>query len=351
MRISRLELEHFRSYKKNTFHFGDLSVIIGPNAKGKTNVLEAIYLLSYGDSFRARKIEEMVAWGKELSRVTGVIENGEGEVVALGATLTRGVLMGKRTQKRRFLIDGTPRTRARFVKHLSVVLFRPEDLRLIEGSPTRRRNFLDEVLSLSSYEYVRALRAYEQALRRRNRILDAIRDGEATRSQLTFWDQTLIKNGNVLTDSRRALLEYMDGFFVAFGKYRLEYDFSAISEKRLQQYAREEVAVGYTLVGPHKDDFVVHSRSGKIEKNLMVYGSRGEQRLGVLFLKLGMFGYVEDQTKVRPVLLLDDIFSELDEKHRQEVLKMTHDRQTIITTADEYMLDEFRGRELEVIRL
>ncbi len=354
MQITRLELDGFRSYGKKTFVFTPLTVVVGPNASGKTNILEAVYLLSTGESFRADKTEEMVMWGKELSRVTGVVET-EGDVTSLGITLTRGVLMGKRTQKRRYLVDGTARTRASFLDHFYTVLFRPEDLRLVEGSPGRRRDFMDETLAMVSREYRRAKKAYEGALRRRNRILDAIREGSARREQLAFWDATMIKNGNVITEERRSFLAYLSGRETAFGRYRVEYDYSAISKKRLEQYANEEVAAGYTLVGPHKDDFVVYSqwesKGGAREKDLHTYGSRGEQRLGVLFLKLGVLAYVEEELGLKLVLLLDDIFSELDEKHRQEVLKMTRGRQTIITTADEYALDDLRGAKYEVVRL
>jgi DNA replication and repair protein RecF len=121
----------------------------------------------------------------------------------------------------------------------------------------------------------------------------------------------------------------------AFGQYRLEYDASTISASRLEQYASAEVAVGYTLVGPHKDDFVIKSEG----RDLMKYGSRGEQRLAVLFLKLGNLQYIEGKLRVKPVLLLDDIFSELDEEHRKEVVAMTKDRQTIITSAEEEVVE------------
>lgn len=355
MKVTRVELDGFRSYGKRTIRFSDLTVIVGANASGKTNVLEAIYMLSSGDSFRAGRIDELVNWDAEIARVTGIVEDQE-EAVSLGLTLTRGQLMGRKTQKRRFLVDGNPRTKAKFGGRLLSVLFRPEDLRLIEGSPTRRRMFLDEVLTQSDREYGRALKAYDQALRRRNKILDSIREGEAERSQLAFWDATIIKNGNYLTDARREFVGYLEGVEVEFGEYRVEYDYSAISEKRLAQYAREEVLAGYTLVGPHKDDIIVRSIfPGKVEgqrsKDLHVYGSRGEQRLGVLFLKLGSMNYIERKMGKRPVLLLDDIFSELDEEHRQEVLKMAEGRQTIITTADEYLVDEFVGKKVKIIRI
>jgi len=352
MRLERLELDSFRSYKKRTFHFGDLTVLIGPNASGKTNVLEAIYLLSTGVSYKAGVTEEMIRFGSELSHVTGIVEH-QGELVSLGVGLTKGLLLGKRTQKRRYLVDGAPRTKARFLGRMPAVFFRPEDLRLIEGSPGRRRSLLDEVLTQASGSYARALFAYEGAIRRRNKILDAIREGSARREQLSFWDQTAIKNGNILTDERRELLEYLSEIEVSFGRFKLQYEASTISEARLKEYEQQEVAAGYTLVGPHKDDFLVlmaeekkNKDTGTSWRDLMKYGSRGEQRLAVLFVKLGVLQYLEEKLGVKPILLLDDIFSELDEEHRQEVLRMTEGRQTIITTAEKEVAEILKGAEI-----
>ena len=330
MKIERLTLENFRSYKKKIFHFGQTTVIVAPNGAGKTNILEAIYLLSTGLSERASVTDEMINFDSEIGSVAGVIEHNE-DRTELSVVLTKGVYMGKRTPKRRYLVDGVARVRSGFVGKLAAVLFRPEDMRLIEGSPSRRRNYLDETLFMAHPEYGRALSVYEASLKRRNRLLDAIRDGLARREQLTYWDQSIIKNGNILTDFRRSYLDYLSQIQTAFGQYKLEYDASTISASRLEQYASAEVAVGYTLVGPHKDDFVIKSEG----RDLMKYGSRGEQRLAVLFLKLGNMQYIEGKLGVKPVLLLDDIFSELDEEHRQQVVAMTKGRQTIITSAEE----------------
>lgn len=348
MKIKTLRVENFRSYKDKSFQFGELNLVVGPNAAGKTNLLEAIHMLASGESFRAGKVDEMIYWDSDLGRVMGVIED-KNEEVELGVTLTRGMLMGRKVAKRRFLVDGTPRSRANFLTNFFVVLFRPEDLRLVEGSPARRRGFLDAILSQADPNYDRALKAYEQSLRRRNRILDAIREGEASRSQLTFWDAVLIKNGNILTNGRRDFLDFFAQVEVEFGKFRLDYDASTISERRLEQYANEEVAAGYTLVGPHKDDFQIIMLDGR-DRDLAIYGSRGEQRLGVLYLQLGVLQYYTRVFQVEPVLLLDDIFSELDEQHRKEVLKMVGGRQTIITSADVETKSEF-GSEANIIEL
>lgn len=352
MRIERLELVNFRSYIKQTFQFGQTTVLLGPNGTGKTNVLEAIYLLVTGNSIRARVTEEMISWGKELGSVTGIVEEPEGEYVSLSVVLTPGKYMGKKTSKKRYLVDGVGRGKARFVGRLVAVMFRPEDLRLIEGSPGRRRQFLDEILVQADSNYSRSLTAYEKALRRRNRLLRMIREGEANRTQLSFWDQAIIKNGNILTETRREFLEYLSGVTTSFGEYSIEYKFSAISEARLEQYEREEVASGYTLVGPHKDDYIVMVRQkskSESEIDLHTYGSRGEQRLGVLFLKIASMEYLEKRLELKPVLLLDDVFSELDDVHRTEVVKMMTGRQVIITTAEEEVLTTIG--EAKVVKL
>lgn len=345
MKLERLVLKNFRSYSNTTYHFGLVSVVVAPNGSGKTNLLEAIYLLSTGLSERANKIEEMISWKNELGSVAGIVEK-EGERNELSVVLTTGNYMGRRTPKRRYLVDGVGRARSGFVGHLPATLFRPEDMRLIEGSPSRRRGYLDASISMASPEYARALTTYEATLKRRNRLLDMIREGSARRVELSYWDQSLIKNGEILTEYRRSYIDYLnDKVLVPFGKYEVEYKYSAVSPARLLQYAEAEVAVGHTLVGPHKDDFIICektvTKNSKQETNLMIYGSRGEQRLGVLFLKIGAMEYLEEKLKVKALLLLDDIFSELDAEHRAHVVRLMEDRQVIITSAEDEALSYF----------
>ncbi len=354
MRLERLTLNNFRSYDKKVIHFGESCVIVAPNGAGKTNILEAIYLLSTGISERAGVTEEMIRFGEDIATVSGVVEH-EDERTELSVVLTNGVYMGKHTPKRRYLVDGVARTRANIVGKLASVLFRPEDMMIVEGSPSRRRDYINDTLCMAHPEYARALSVYEASLKRRNRLLDAIREGLARKEQLSYWDQSIIKNGNILTDYRRDFLSYLSQLHTSFGEYELEYDASTISPSRLLQYESAEVAVGFTLVGPHKDDFRIisnpkfsNSQIGQ-GRDLMKYGSRGEQRLAVLFLKLGNMQYVEAKLGIRPILLLDDIFSELDQVHREEVVKMTEGRQAILTTAEEEIIELLPGAE--IIRL
>lgn len=319
--------------------------MVAPNGSGKTNLLEAIYLLATGVSDRAGKIEEMISWKSELSSVSGIVEKA-GERSELSVVLTTGTYMGRRTPKRRYLLDGVGRAKSAFVGHLPATLFRPEDMRLIEGSPARRRGYLDSAIGMANPDYVRAITTYEATLTRRNRLLDMIREGTARRVELAYWDQSLIKNGDILSECRRGYIDYLnDKVRVPFGKYRVEYKHSTVSPARLLQYAEAEVAVGHTLVGPHKDDFEIYAvdDSALASKNLMTYGSRGEQRLGVLFLKIGAMEYLEQNLGVKALLLLDDIFSELDVEHRAEVVQLMKGRQVIITSAENETLEYFEG--------
>lgn len=347
--MSGVELADFRNYLNRTFEFSEgVNVVTGKNASGKTNLLEAVYLLGTGNSFKAKLVDEMVRFGQELGRVKGLTADQK-ERRDLEVVVTRGLVAGQKTLKRKYLIDGASKRKKDYVGLLPVVVFRPEDMDMLPGGPDIRRNFMDEILSQVSESYARSLTTYTQALRRRNKLLDAVREGLVTRYSLAFWDSLLIKHGTVLTQEREALLEYINNLWgrsELFNQLKLVYDKSLISEVRLAQYKDEEMAAGYTLVGPHKDDFRVTNGG---DRDLAIYGSRGEQRMAVLALKLGEIYFIEDKGGEKPLLLLDDIFSELDEVHKKEVLRVMSGRQVIVTTAMKEDLELFA--EAKVIEL
>lgn len=346
MGIRSITLSDFRNYESKSFDFSDgVTVIAGENAKGKTNLLEAIYLLGVGESFRAKRTEEMVRFEQELGRVSGEVPLSKKDVINLEVMVNGGTIMGKIVNKRKYLVDGVSRRRKDILGYLPLVLFRPEDVDLISGAPDVRRKFLDRLMIQVDKVYEHSLSTYEQALRRRNKILDAVRDGTASRYSLAFWDGLLIKHGQVIQDKRRELTDYINSLFEKselFRKLKIVYDLSVISESRMAQYADAEVAVGYTLVGPHKDDLIIKEET----RDLSIYGSRGEQRMAVLALKMGEIYYLEEKGKKKATLLLDDIFSELDEEHKQEVLRVMSGRQVIVTTADEEDLLMFKKAEI-----
>lgn len=300
-----------------------ITVILGSNASGKTNILEALYLLSTAKSFKAKLEVEMIRYEQELARV-----KGEG----LEVIITRG---DNGWPKKKLLINGVPKRTIDFAGNFKAVLFGPWDMDLVTESPSIRRKFLDNVLSQIDREYRRSILSYEKGLRQRNRLLFRIREEGVPRSQLLFWNQLLIKNGDYISTKRQEFIDFVNSEGSPIGThYHLEYDKSVISDGRLEQYKDEEVAAATTLVGPHRDDFIFFE--GK--RNLASYGSRGEERMGILWLKMSELNYIEAMTEVRPTLLLDDIFSELDHEHRDVVMILSKKQQTIITTADVHFL-------------
>jgi DNA replication and repair protein RecF len=345
--IKRINLADFRNFKRKSWEFNEkTTVIVGPNASGKTNILESLFLLSTGKSFHARIEEEMINYNAEIARVSAEIHDSKLEVA-----LTRGE---NGWPRKKLLVNDVSKRLIDFAGNFKIVLFGPWDLDLVTASPSLRRNFLDTVLSQVDREYRRAILSYEKGLRQRNKLLFRIRDEFLPRSQLLFWNQLLIKNGDYLSAKREELIRFANSQPEFDGQeFQLEYDKSAISEARLEQYAEEEVAAATTLVGPHRDDFVF--KIGK--RDLARFGSRGEQRMAVLWLKMAELAFLSEAHRAEgdleqhhPTLLLDDIFSELDHEHRKivnDIIKKGG--QVIITTADEHFLKGFG--KIEKIRL
>jgi len=330
--VKSINLVNFRNFRKKTIDFSQkVTVIIGPNASGKTNILESLFLLSTGKSFKAQVEEEMIGYNNDLARVEGH---------ELEAILTRG---REDWPKKRLLVGGVPKRLIDFAGNFKVVLFGPWDMDLVTGSPSLRRRFLDSTLSQIDREYRRAILSYEKGLRQRNRLLFRIREEGLSRGLLLFWNQLLIKNGNYISSARQNLINFIN----SLEKCNLKYDYSAISEVRLEQYAKEEIASATTLVGPHRDDFIFLQE----KRNMSKYGSRGQQRMEILWLKLAELAFVEERTNEKPTLLLDDIFSELDHEHRKVVFSVIGNQQTIITTADEHFLPKLKTNNLKLINL
>lgn len=359
--ITKVHLEDFRNFRKKALEFSDgITLIVGPNASGKTNILESLFLLSTGKSFKAKIEEEMINYEKDLARIKGKLASG----MILEAVLTRGLLdIGndhpERVARKKLSINGVGKRLIDFTGNFKVVLFGPWDLDLVTASPSLRRKFFDTVLSQVDREYRRSILSYEKGLRQRNKLLYRIREEGIPRSQLLFWNQLLIRNGNYITQKREEFIEFINSRpGLNDQKFQLEYDRSVISDGRLAQYAEEEIAAATTLVGPHRDDFVfkIHAGGGysdsrfKISRDLSSFGSRGEQRMGVLWLKMAELNFIEEKTSERPTLLLDDIFSELDHEHRDVVMKLASKQQTIITTADEHFVKRDKGLNLAISR-
>jgi DNA replication and repair protein RecF len=235
------------------------------------------------------------------------------------------------------------------------VLFDPDDIRLISGSPARRRDFLDTIFSTNEWLYAQALSQYNKALKHRNELLDQIRLGKAAKSELFYWDQSLFKNSEVIYKYRQKFISSVNEFWSKheneeIRNLSIRYFPSIVPALRSEEEIKTEIALGYTKRGSHRDDFMIESQLFNSEdKNIAFWGSRGQQRLAVLALRLGQINYFSLSYKEKPILLLDDIFSELDDSHRKIVVEICDKYQVIFTTAEEEVIKYLPTAQIQKI--
>lgn len=328
--ISQLSLQNFRNYTKKTFDFSEgATLIVGPNAIGKTNILEAIYTLAIGKSFRADSEQDVILEGQQVSR----IESSDLEII----------YDNRSRFTKLYRVNGVGKRQIDFVGNLRAVLFCPQDIEIVTDSPSIRRKYLDLVLTQVYKDYRIATHVYEKVLRQRNKLLWRIREDlpagrqEISIDQLEYWNKLLIENGAVIHKYRKHFLEFL----------KLPYDHSIISEERLEKYSHEEIGAATTLIGPHRDDFKILKKGRPVKS----FGSRGEQRLAIFQIKMGELDYLKQITKTAPILLLDDIFSELDHDNRHHILEAIPKQQTIMTTTDVHLVDRNAIRGTKIIEL
>lgn len=350
MILKSISLQNFRSYSKTQFTFDPhFTVVVGPNASGKTNLVEAISFLSTGKSFRISKEKQVITFGKSVTHIGGTLsDEDESEKLEMTLSLNLNDFLQKR-----YLINGVSKRRSSFAGQLPTVLFTPLDLVIVSGQPGDKRRFLDTVLEQTDPQYASALLVYGKALRQRNALLEFVqKSGRRDEERFAYWDNLLITNGNLLTEKREAFIAYLNQRTKKLFPCMLIYDKSLMSVDRLLQYKDAEVASGMTLVGPQRDDVIIqswHPVSKELE-DVRYFCSRGQQRLVTLELKNAQITYLEEQLEVKPLLVLDDIFSELDSEHIELVLRLAHDFQTIITTTHKEFLGTV-GKETAVIEL
>ncbi len=353
MILKSLSLSNFRNYKKAKFSFAkETTFIIGPNTSGKTNLIEAIYFLVNGVSFKSEKDKDAVSYGEQMARIEGELEETELEVI-----LTAPESFGRENAFKKYLVNGVSKRRIDFIGNFSAVFFLPVDLDIVIAGPSIRRNFLDEVLENTNREYRLAILEYTKALRQRNKLLEQAQEkGKREDMAFEYWDETLIKNGQVITQKRADFIKFINSAQKDIFDFMTIYDHSIISKERLLQYKDAEIASGVTLVGPHRDDFSIQmfdpsAGEQATTHDVKSFGSRGQQRLIVLQLKLLQLLFMEENLGFRPAIILDDIFSELDKEHIDLVLELLGKQQTIITTTHKEFVDKTLLRSANVIEL
>ncbi|MBI2039564.1 DNA replication/repair protein RecF [Candidatus Microgenomates bacterium] len=329
MFLKSLNLTNFRNYPNLSLDFDQRpTILVGNNAAGKSNLLEAIYLLSITKSLRVENEDELIKEGEKFCRAEAFLTDppagGDTELLVI---LNRS---GEVNFRKKVLVNGISRRVLDFIGNLPAVIFYPSDINMVTGPPSLRRWHLDLALAQVDSDYKKALTAYEQFLVARNRVLKRIREGKSRVDELDYWTKELVDKGKVISDKRQVFFEFIDGLEKPLGEFTFEYKPSIVSMEKLMETNGREVAAAQTLIGPHRDDFAILLDG----RNLAHYGSRGEQRTATLAFKLSQLEYMAKILGKRPILLLDDIFSELDSKHRAHVVEIVGKQQTIIATVE-----------------
>jgi len=352
MPVRRLSLNGFRSYEQLELDLGEgPHVVVGPNAAGKTNLVEALVVLSRGRSHRGGADPELVRWGSDFARAAASVEHAgrsdELDVVVHAAGTTPGA-------RKRVRVNGVNRRPSALSTVLRSVLFAPEDMLLVVGSPSLRRGFLDDLVSQREPTAAAVLSTYARALTQRNSLLRRLREGIADRAELAYWDEVLCEHGGHILEWRQdALADLARPLAAAHAEIApheatlaLRYASNAeprpgerrgeALRRRLAETAEKELWNGATLVGPHRDDAVFVSG----DRDLATFASRGQQRTAILALKLAELDVLTALDDQPPLLLLDDVFSELDPVRRGHLVRRIGSLpQAIVTTTSARDLD------------
>ena len=333
--IQSLRLQNFRTYKDETYEFSSgISIIVGPNASGKTNLLEAILVFAQGSSFRARDYD-LLAYEAPWARLSGETE-----------TEQRAVVIEKneaQTTRKRYEINTQKLSRLPQNRALPVVVFEPQHLQLLHSGPEKRRDFFDELLERTVVGYGKSLRDYKRALAQRNKLLKQPR--HVSNAEYFVWEVRLGELGGHIAQKRREIIEtcnqYIDDIYFRLSgnneSVKLEYlsainiqNYSTQLLRNLEENRARDKERGFTADGPHRDDVLVRLKA----KDARISASRGEIRTLLLALKLLELQIIEESKEHKPILLLDDVFSELDGSRRQALTQFLSPYQTFITTTD-----------------
>lgn len=381
MKISTLTLENYRSYESFTLdlsHEKNCTVIIGDNGLGKTNLLESIYLLSIGKSFRVSGKDALINWEKDYLRCKCSLseENLETELEFFYSKTPRRQQQLKKNKVKTSAIN--------YVGNLLTVLFQPEDLNILYLSPQLRRKYLDSVLSQTDKYYLLSLSNYKKIIKQRNSIIKKMKEAffegkniDSFKSSLEVWDLKLAEHGSHLIAKRiefirqinKSLSEVYQSISQANEKLEISYHskfvkqnpdllqipdlaelevaISALYPQLLHDQLQKDIYQGLSTLGPHRDDFEVKINGQLIGDS----ASRGEYRSILLALKMSEVDYIYNKTSKMPVLLLDDVFSELDPSRQNQLLKLVKSCQSIITTTDLSNIDDLLKDEYNLLDL
>ena len=377
MWIQRLTLSNFRNYRAQELTLAKgPSLLLGGNSQGKSNLLEAAFLLATTRSSRAQTEGELIHWDalsdpQPVARVAARIERRDGplEIEVVIAGRPQGTERARVPASKRLRVNGVPRRQADVVGQLTAVLFSTNDMELISGAPSERRRYLDVMLSQLQPAYMAALQRYGKVVSQRNALLRRIQSGEAGADELDFWDEELAGHGATLVGERAQAVEALAGhareahrqlsgnteeLAIAYAP-RLEGwtgerpdELVAMLRQALESGRQRDIGAGVTLTGPHRDDLIILLNGVAAAS----FASRGQERTAALALRLAEARYMADSKDDLPVVLLDDVLSELDEDRRRAVISSLGEwDQILITSADGDRFDEGLPESAAVFRV
>lgn len=343
MKVKQLTLHNYRNYARIDLRFTHhLHIFIGENAQGKTNIIEALYLAAMGHSHRTNSDQDLIQWEKQEASVRVMFDRIDVEnqiEIVLAKDRAKTISYNLHPIKPRNLIGS-----------MNVVLFSPEDLSLVKGAPAGRRKYLDLEISQANPSYYRQLSTYNRIVSQRNMLLKKIKERRSSKDLLDGWDQQLSEIAAGVVMKRLASIKKLNMLAnlmhrkISTNKESLEISYLMTGAEdaipaglvswyndKLRENREIDILRGSTSVGPHRDDIVFNVN--KI--NLRSFGSQGQQRTGVLALKLAELEFIKSETGEYPILLLDDVMSELDANRREQLLLFIKERiQTFITATD-----------------
>lgn len=344
MYLKELSLKGYRNYDIAEVPFSKrINVFLGENAQGKTNMMESIYVLAMARSHRTANDKELIGWNKDFAKVSGTVQK-------TNSSFPLEIILSKKGKKAK-LNHLEQKKLSNYIGHLNVILFAPEDLSLVKGSPSVRRKFLDMEMGQMSTLYLYHLVEYQKVLKHRNAYLKQHRPNRSLdETYLTILNEQLAAEGAEVLAQRYFFVERLEKWAqpihqaISQGKETLtmtyassipvtsQTDKEVIMSDILNQYGhhkKREREQGTTLIGPHRDDVRFYVN----EKNVQTYGSQGQQRTTALSLKLAEIELMKEMTGEYPILLLDDVLSELDDDRQTHLLQSIQDKvQTFLTT-------------------
>jgi len=344
MHVTRLELQNFRNYSLANLEFSlKTNVIYGNNAQGKTNLLEALYLSSHAKSFKNAPIRELIKKDEKKAQVLL-------RFFSFGREKTLLFLFEKDNRRKIILNDIEIKSPSRLLEHFKVVFFSPDDLMLIKKGPELRRRFLDQLISQMSPTYLSALLSYQKLMEQKNKLLKMIKEGKTTDETLFAWNRKIAEFMEIIISKRREYIEKIQKkshelhFDITGQNLKIKYmpGISNIEENTekeklveqiylfLEEKKGVEIRVGQALYGTHRDDFSISIDDMDARR----FASQGQQRTIALCLKLAQSECIKDEFSEYPLILLDDIMSELDKKRRKFLLSKLSGKQIMITCTD-----------------